>query len=235
MQDEKKFRRIQINDDEEWHRVRRTHLQASEAAAVLGISPWQNPCGLYDIKVGAVKEPDIGSKPYVQYGKAMEEHLRAMFALDLPYFKVEYHRYDILESIERPWQGCTLDAELTVVRDNPWDLRLGEKGIYEAKTGSFRGWRQLQEWEGQIPDHYYGQVIHQLSVTGWGFTIVDGRLLREPFKEEDLGFPEIQVRRRLIKVDDKVREDIDALNEAETRFWEDHVMKKRRPPLRVTL
>lgn len=226
-----KFRRITIDEPEEWHRVRKLHLQASEAAIVMNRSPWGSMTELYDEKVGAVKPKDLSGLPYIRYGKAMEPLIRAQFELDHPYFKVTYREFDILESIERPWQGCTLDGELEIVDDNPWDLPLGEMGVLEIKTGSFRRRSDLEEWEGKVPDHYYCQDIHQLSVTGYGFHVTEARLRREPFKEEDLGFPEIVNRSHLILRKD-VRDDIGFLEEEEAHFWK-RVTDKRRPPLTV--
>lgn len=226
------FRRIVIEEDREWHRVRRLHIQASDAAAILGDSPWRTAAELYDIKSGQKPEPDIGSKPYVVYGKRMEPLIRAEFEVDHPYFRVTYRQFDILESRARPWQGCTLDGELEVIADNPWGLPVGARGVLEIKTGSFRGRRDLEEWEDGIPQHYYEQVLHQLSVTGYGFAVVVARLRRDPFRDEDNGFPEVVHRNALFKRDE-VAEDIEILNQEEADFW-NRLKEGRRPAVRLS-
>ena len=229
------FNRISIDNDTQWHKVRGAHLQASEAASALDCSPWMTSPELYDEKVGAVKRKDIGDKPYVRYGKRMEPLIRAQVEVEFPCFRIDYHEYDILESVERPWQGCTLDGELEVVSENPWNLPIGAKGVLEIKTGSFRRESDLDEWNDGIPQHYYCQVIHQLAVTGYRFAIVVARLKRDAFKDSDNGFPEIVQRCAYIDATTKeVKDDIKALNEEEAVFWK-RVQERKRPPIKVWL
>ena len=212
------FNRIKINDHDTWLKQRQSLIQASDAASILGMSPWRTDAQLWDEKTNGISE-DLSYKPYIQYGKKMEEHIRESFLLDNPYFSCDYHEYDILTSTDRPWQGCTLDGELTVtVPVNPWGLQEGSKGILECKTGSFRGLSDLQKWD-DIPIHYYCQILHQLAVTGWDFVILTARLKRDAFKDEDNGFPQIEHRSFIVFRKD-VGEDLELLNEAEEKFYQ---------------
>ena len=230
------FRRVPCNTEAVWLMERLKRLQASDAAVILGCSPWSNPAQLFDIKTGRVKAKDLSDKPYIQYGKAMEPVIREAVMLDLPYFLLEYDARGILESVERPWQGCTLDGELTVDKaDNPWGFPTGTEGVLEIKTGSFRRESDLEEWERGIPNHYYCQVIHQLAVTGYEFAIVAGRLKREAYKDEDLGFPEVRNYYRIVDTRSPgVKEDIKALNEAEAEFW-NRLKENRRPAVTLAM
>lgn len=79
---------IVCKDRAEWLEARRDGLGASDAAAVLGISPWKTNVQLWEEKCRLVQPEDIGDKPAVQYGNDAEPLLRQFFALDHP----EYHQ-----------------------------------------------------------------------------------------------------------------------------------------------
>lgn len=212
------FNRIKINDHDTWLKQRQRLIQASDAASILGMSPWKTDAQLWDEKSKGITE-DISSKPCIIYGKKMEPVIRESFLIDNPYFSCDYHEFDILVSDARPWQGCTLDGELSVETPfNPWGLCFGDRGILECKTGSFRGFKDLQDWE-EIPRHYYWQILHQLSVTGWDFVILTARLKRDAFKDEDKGFPQIE-HRSFILYRKAVGDDLELLNEAEEKFYQ---------------
>ena len=237
---DKAFRRISIDNHGDWLIERNALLQASDAAAVMGISPWKSMAELYDEKTGRIPAKDISDKPYVRYGVDMEPIARSAFMLDCPYFTIEYHQYDILESLEFPWMGATLDGELTVVSPmNPWGLPAGAKGVYEGKTGGWTRESDLAEWDGTrsyVPPHYFAQGIHQLNVTGWDFVIFHARLKRDPYRDSDMGFPEIRTFYRILdcrsyEVENAKR----VLKEAEQSFWDGYVRKGKRPSRRIAI
>lgn len=216
MEDEA-FTRIHIDNHADWLEERMNHIQASEASIILGVNPWKTKTELWDEKMG-LKEPiDISDKPYVIYGKRMEEHIREAFLLDCPYFECEYHEYDILVNNERLWQACTLDGELRVIAPNPWNLPLGARGVLECKTGQWKNYKDLESWS-DFPDHYYAQQCHQLAVTEWSFNISASRVKRDAYKDGDNGFPEIRTIYHIVKVQD-VLDDIIELNRGELSFW----------------
>ena len=236
---EGRFSRVHCSGHGEWLEERLKRIQASEAAAVLGLSPWTSSAELYDLKTGRAQPKDISKKPYIIYGHEAERPIREMFLLDNPYFQSEYYPYDILVSKTAPFLGATLDGELEVVSDdNPWGLRAGTHGIYEGKTGTFRKEGDLAAWNGRdsyIPPHYYSQVLHQLLVTGWDFVILNARLRRMPFCESDGGFPEIRCFTRMVeRTDPQVRNDMMTLYKAEKRFWLS-VEERRRPSRRLAI
>lgn len=237
MEDEKTlFRRIYCTSDT-WLLKRQKHIQGTDAAKIMGVSPWGSKVDVYDEKVGIKAAKDLSDKPYIIYGKAMEPIIREQVMLDLPYFELFYDEFGILESKERPWQGCTLDGELTIkTKENPWILKEGERGVLEIKTGSFRNEADLEKWEeGRIPSYYYCQVLHQLAVTGYSFAIVAARLKRDGYRDDDYGFPEIRNYYRIIDSRSPgVISDIDMLNNAEASLWR-CIEKKKRPSLTLSI
>ncbi len=227
------FTRIKISDRETWLKMRQKLIQASDSAAACGLSPWKDKTTLWDEKKGLVKTKDIGNKPCVIYGKEMEPLIRAQFLLDNPYFSCEYHEFDILVSKARPWQGCTLDGELTVISENPWDLPIGSRGPLEVKTGTFKNYEDFKKWC-QFPVHYYTQVCHQLSVTGWKFVFTASRIKRDAYKIEDNGFPEIRTLYHLFRTEEpQVAQDIRIVEENEASFYES-LLSNHRPALTLS-
>ena len=60
----------------EWHEHRRSHRNASETPAMLGVSPWMTPYQLWQIKLGVV-EPEV--TPAVLHGTQLEPQARAAY------------------------------------------------------------------------------------------------------------------------------------------------------------
>ena len=229
-----KYTRIPISDHDTWLETRKHFLQASDAPSICNESPWKDITTLWDEKMGLVKAKDISGKPHVIYGKKMEPLIREQFLLDNPYFECDYHEYDILVSTVRPWQGCTLDGELTVTRPNPWCLPIGTRGVLECKTGTYRSYDDYREWC-LFPTNYYVQVCHQLSVTGWSFAITASRIKRDPFKDDDNGFPEVHTLYHIfLRTEEGVASDISDIEEKEAAF-EQSLIESKRPALVLSL
>jgi putative phage-type endonuclease len=59
-------------DSQEWLEWRNTGLGASDAAVILGMSPYETPYGLWQIKTGKKAPPDLSRNPNVQRGNRLE-------------------------------------------------------------------------------------------------------------------------------------------------------------------
>lgn len=129
---------------------RRTGLGGSDAAAALGISPWQTPYELWESKVG-LAPPQEETEPML-WGKLLEDVIRQEYARRTG-MQVTY-RKELIRCPTRPWQFVHLDGEV------------GAEGraILEVKTARLGiGWGEPDTDE--IPLHYLLQVHHALSVT----------------------------------------------------------------------
>ena len=60
----------------EWHEHRRKYRNASETPAVLGVSPWQTPYQLWQLKLGLVEQEVT---PAMRHGSDMEPAARAAY------------------------------------------------------------------------------------------------------------------------------------------------------------
>lgn len=163
------LQRISYSDRDSWLSGRAERgIGASEAAAVCGMSKWTTKNELWEIHTGRRERKDISSKDYVGRGHLMEGAVRDFYAALHPEYEIQHHPYDILFQSERPWLFATLDGQITSSD--------GRNGILEIKTSAPNSREAWREWDGQIPQAYYCQCIHQLLATGWDFVVLQPAL-----------------------------------------------------------
>lgn len=141
-------------DRRKWLALRRDGIGASDAPAVLGVSPWSSPMDVYAEKLGLYGAPvDVPENDSMRWGQILEP-------LVLDEYRQATGRWvkregRLLRSRARAWQQTTLDARQRRTGDS-------SPGLLEIKTTKF-------EWDG-IPDDVYAQLQHQFAVSGfrWG-------------------------------------------------------------------
>lgn len=138
-----------VNDDRKtWLAERRTGIGSSDAAAILGLSPWRSAWEIYMDKIGEL--PEVPPTEEMQWGLRLEPAIAQAYqdttgaALTQP--PMMRHR-------DRTWMLASID-------------RIADSGrIVELKTANpFQ--RQLWGEEGsdQVPEQYLIQVQHQMAV-----------------------------------------------------------------------
>ena len=161
---------LKPKDREEWLAMRQdVGIGGSDAGTVLGLNPWCSNLQLWRYKTGQEVPPDISDKPAVIFGKKAEEHIRELFRLDYPQYKLTYHEFWMYCNDRMSWQFATLDGELWEKLSDDTEIIVG---ILEIKTTTIQNKAQWDEWENGIPQRYYCQVLHQLSATGCEFAIL---------------------------------------------------------------
>ncbi len=207
-------------DRAEWLEARKEGLGASDASALLGISPWKTNVQLWEEKTGLVVPEDIGDKPQVKYGNDAEPLLREFFALDHPEYGLSFTPFKIIRHEQHPFITCTPDGELLETGTN----RRGGLEIKTTEILSSAGWAR---WKERIPDEYYAQVCHQMLATGWEFV----ELLAQIKYTTAAGEDRKEVRHYKIERADSL-EDIALVEQAAVHFWP-FVLERRRPALKL--
>lgn len=207
-----------IKTREEWLQIRHSGIGASEASAIVGVNPYMTNVELYEYKTGLKEPEDISDKPYVQYGLQAEKHLRALFALDFPEYKVGYKEYDLVRNKKYPFILATLDGRLI-------EKATGRRGVLEIKTTEILKSMQKESWKDQVPDNYFVQCLHQLLTTGWEYVILKAQLKYNYDGEIFLQTKHYHIERA------DVLEDLEYLQEQEIKFWNENVLKKVKPSL----
>ena len=136
-----------------WREARRTRINGSEIAAVMGISPFDSPFSLWHRKAGLISDTETTDVMY--WGTQLEPVIRAEWNKRHPDLAVAEtgqwaHR-------DRDWQGGSPDG-------------LGDGRLWEAKTA-----RNSDDWgdEGtdEVPVYYRAQTLWYLDV--FGFEVCD--------------------------------------------------------------
>jgi putative phage-type endonuclease len=136
-----------IQGSPEWHEHRAKYRNASETAAVMGLSPWTTPYELWLIKTGRKVVEETAP---MRHGTQMEPAARAAFE-------------EVTGLIMQP--QVVVDGNYSASLDG---ITLSGETLVEIKC-PFKG--QVSElWQtvkaGTVPEHYRLQVQHQLMVSG---------------------------------------------------------------------
>ena len=233
-----RFVRTQYTDRKSWLKGRSEGIGASDAAAVLQISPWCSKIRLWEEKVGIRAVEDISGKPGVQRGIDEEPIIRQRFIEDHPEFEVSYTPYEILSLKRKPFIKASLDGEIVVVKENHYGLPVGAKGVLQVKTGSYSSQKYLDKWQGDtLPEFYFSQECQELLVTGWDFAWVQAKLFRidRTYAKGGSNFflPDQWETYFLITANEPaVVESMQTIDEADTEFWND-VLTRHCPDVAV--
>jgi len=130
----------------EWHEHRRKHRNASETAVVLGLSPWQTPYQLWQVKLGLL---ELAVTPAMRHGSELEPAARAAY---------EQQTGCVMQSlvVVEGEYSASLDG-ITLAGDRLLEIKAPVKGRNSTL------WKMVEA--GRLPDHYAPQVQHQLMVT----------------------------------------------------------------------
>lgn len=200
--------------------VGRSHgIGGSDAAAVLGLNPYMSNTELWAIKTGRVKKEDLTGNKLVEYGTRAEYHLRGIFELDFPEYRLEYEPFTIYTNTNYPWACASLDGRL-------FEDSTGRTGVLEIKTTTINGSAQAAKWQDRIPDNYFCQVLHYMSVMEAEFAILKAQLKYE--RPESL----MEVTKHFYIEFKDVKDQAEYLMEEERKFWE-YVKADKGPPLRL--
>ncbi|MBR3505332.1 MAG: YqaJ viral recombinase family protein [Clostridia bacterium] len=185
---------------EDWLRLRRSGIGGSDAAAVLGVNPYKGPFSVYADKLGAERAED--DTEAMRQGRDLEEYVARRFA-EQTGLRLR-REYGMLRSTAHPCMIADIDRRI-----------IGKRAGLECKTS--KDLHLTRYRNGEYPLEYYAQCLHYLAVTGWerwylAVLVYGTDLLTFTIERET------------------VRDDLEALIQAEESFWRDHVAKRQPPP-----
>lgn len=206
------YESVLFMQDDKWREGRKHSIGASDAAAVMGISPWKTEAQLWDEKANG-KTLDFHNSDTVR-GHRSEIHILELYGIETGR-KIFSGERIMLMSNHNPFMSCTLDGIDFTDENNPI--------VIEIKSVKF----SHGEWsDDKIPDYYFTQLLHQLAVTGWNEAILLVRFTRNE------GWESASERMYHVKRED-VQDQIDKLVRKERKFWNEYVINKKRPPCRM--
>lgn len=134
---------------EEWLKERQKGIGGSDAAAIIGLSPWVTPYTVWADKTGRI--PPKEDNEAMRQGRDLEQYVadRWMEATG----KKCRRRTQILRNLDYPFAHANVDR---------WVV--GEKAGLECKTTSLMNLKKFKN--GEYPETYYCQCVHYMAVTG---------------------------------------------------------------------
>lgn len=150
---------VPVDDSTDWLKQRMAFVGASEAAAIMGASKYEDALSVYLRKRGLAPEKEE-TEP-MRWGKLLEAPIAQEFAERTG--RRVFGGGELMRSAIYPFMGCTLDREQSSVEH-------ADPGVLEIKTA---GPWMLDDWQEGLPVAYQIQVQHQLVVTGrrWGSVV----------------------------------------------------------------
>jgi putative phage-type endonuclease len=210
-------------DRDAWLQARRSTIGASEAAVVLGVSPWSSLLALWAEKTGRTQgNPALDSAEFMFWGLELEDAIIRGYAKRAQRVTVPFGL--LLRSTRWPWMSATPDA---LVTDDPeagarasqitrtlGHIRTAMKkkakvdALLVALRDQSKGWWPLQtknigfgsaeHWADGVPLYYRIQCAHEALVFGaqqtTGAALIAGqRLAWDDVQVEESGLLERQI------------------------------------------
>lgn len=192
-------------DEATWLTGRRAGLGGSDAAALLGVSPWASPWSLWRDKTDT-HPPVSGDTRRFRAGHHLEPWILMEAMVEDRALEIRRAPYQ-LRSTTHAWQLGNVDGLATSVRRSGW-------GGAEAKVVHTH---QARQWDDGVPAHYEAQVVHYFAVCprlAWW-------VVAAYFGGDDLRLYEIE------RDDDLIAE----VTERERQWWETHIVGGIEPPV----
>lgn len=205
----------------EWYALRTKGIGGSDAAAVLGLSPWKKNTDLWKEKVGLVQS-SFKTNKRMEEGSLAEDPIAQLFAIE---HADEYEFVDYKDTVfKRGHRFASVDGGLI-------EKATGRKGGLEIKHTEPNSRKAWEQWDDKIPDYYYCQILHYLSTTGWDFYILKVRF--KSYSLDENGKKKLVITEREYKFErSEEEESIKVLEKAEDDFWK-CVIAKKEPPLKL--
>lgn len=208
-----------VEQKESWAMSRKDGLGGTDAAAILGLSPWRTPIEVWEDKVHPERRVEL-DKDCLRWGTLLEPVIRQEYARK---FNVAVYSPDMLTGVfskTRTWETSTI-----VIGREDWMLGMPDGYLpaqstgLEIKTAS----RHSAEWgiEGtdEVPAQYLLQCAWYMAVTdspAWNLAVL--------FSGSDL--QQFHIQRDLTLEADAI--------EACREFWHEFVVKEIEPPVDQT-
>ena len=129
-----------------WLEARKTGIGGSDAAAIIGATPYRTPLEVYADKKGLSLPKE--ETEAMRLGRDLESYVAERFT-EQTGLKVRRENH-ILRSVEHPCMIANVDR-----------MVVGENAGLECKTTSSWNWG-----DGTVPPSYYAQSLHYMAVTG---------------------------------------------------------------------
>lgn len=212
---------------DEWLKAR--GFGGSSASAILDSNPYLSKIELLKACQNSKwQKKDSNKNSSMQYGIDCENLIRKMYALDFEdtYIVKAPKNYEMYRRIDKPYLTATLDGILV-------DKATGDKLILEIKTHDVRNREDAEKWVEKIPQNYFIQCLHYLLVMNdFAGVCLNAKLRYFDYSDK---------KRKLIRQEilyyyifrDEQEDQLKYLEQKETEFYEEYVIKKKLPSIKI--
>ncbi len=227
----KNYKKSIFKTKEEWLKAKEQTIGGSEAAMVVNRSKWGNASSLYSKFMLGNKDKPTNER--MSQGARAEEHIRALFTLDYENrFIVKAppkRKYWFFQRLDKPYIACTPDGLVVDKTDKSiWGLEIKDVEIRHAEE------REL--WENNVLiDQYYFQCLqYLLTINDLKGVVLFAHLKYYKYdrKKEQWIFEKAIDKPYWVYRDDlSVQTNLRLLENHETKFYNECILKKERPEL----
>lgn len=172
-----------------WLQERRQGIGASDAAVILGLSPWKSALALFAEKAGLVDTDDRELTEYQKWGHRLEDAVATGYGEETgrhvikpanPFAISRHPEVGFMQAtLDRRQQlvdGCEMPSKFVVTAGHT-------QGVLECKTTAFH---KGDEWEEEAPLLYQVQVQHQMFAANFTWGSLAVLIGGNRFKYDDL-------------------------------------------------
>jgi predicted phage-related endonuclease len=228
----KNYKRFAFKTKDEWLTFKENTIGGSEASAVVGKSKWLTRDDLYN-KFVLKKTKKVSTNQRIEDGIKSEPLIAQQFAIDDKRYKIKQQKnpYITYQRVDKPYLTVSPDR-LAIF--TPTGHLVG----VEIKDVELLRKEDKENWEiGLLPDQYFYQALHYFVVlNNVKEVVVLAHLNYMKFDEEtNTMIHDKSVTKPYLLLRKDMEKEIEWLEKKETDFWENHILKRNRPPLTFIL
>lgn len=196
-------------------------IGGTTASQICGHNKWKSKMEVYLDLTGRLRPTEINNEA-VKRGQLLEPHLRALFGVNFPQFKVLNPRsFDMYVRNDKPYMTATLDGRLI-------HKITKKKYILEIKTHDIRNRADEEEWNNTIPSYYFDQIMWYLAVmTDYEGAYLEAHLnFYDYFNADGKKLLRTEIRYYYYdRRDEEIARYIKYIENTCTQFWEENIVK----------
>nr|DAM85295.1 MAG TPA: Exonuclease [Caudoviricetes sp.] len=190
---------LDFNSQEDWHKLRSKGVGGSDIGAILGVNKYRSLVDVYLDKTEGKKVEDNNA---MFWGRILEPIIRAEFQKK---HSEEYQTYLALYSLKYGVLRANVDGLIYNNNTQKW-------GVLEIKTANQF---TTKEWsDGVVPQSYYAQVMHYLTVTGLDYAIIVVLIGGSDYREFYI---------------ERNEDEVKAIKEVAEDFWNTYIIPQKIP------
>lgn len=184
---------------EDWHKLRSKGIGGSDIGAILGVNKYRSLVDVYLDKIEGKKVEDNNA---MFWGRILEPIIRAEFQKK---HSEEYQTYLVPYSLKYGVLRANVDGLIYNNNTQKW-------GVLEIKTANQF---TTKEWsDGVVPQSYYAQVMHYLTVTGLDYAIIVVLIGGSDYREFYI---------------ERNEDEVKAIKEVAEDFWNTYIIPQKIP------